>query len=76
MLHVYLVQYMMRHLEGDHSKEGRAKLEEGNKALSRLKLNHLILDEYERMQYHLDTSFSTEVSFQGPLRRASSTLMT
>jgi len=44
----YTIKYMMRQLEGDHSKEGRAKLEEGSKALSRLKLNHLILDEYER----------------------------
>ena len=39
---------MMRQMEGDHSKEAKAKLEEGNRALSRLKLNHLILDEYER----------------------------
>ena len=55
---------MMRHLEGDHSKESRAKLEEGNKALSRLKLNHLILDEYERMKYHLNMSFPPEVFFR------------
>jgi hypothetical protein len=74
--HVYIVQYMMRQLEGDHSKEGRAKLEEGSKALSRLKLNHLILDEYERMQYHLETSFPPQVSIQEPLLQASSTQMT
>ena len=67
---------MMRQLEGDHSKEGRAKLEEGTKALRRLKLNHLILDEYERMQYRVEPSFSPEVSLQGPLLQVSSTLMT
>jgi hypothetical protein len=66
---------MMRQLEGDHSKEGRARLEEGTKALRRLKLNHLILDEYERMQYHLGPSFPPEVSLQGPLLQVSSTLM-
>ncbi len=67
---------MMRQLEGDHSKEGRAKLEEGSKALRRLNLNHLILDEYESMQYHLEPSVSPDVSLQGPLLRVSFTLMT
>ena len=67
---------MMQHMEGDHSKEARAKLEEGTKALRRLKLNHLILDEYERMQYHLEPSFPPEISLQGRLLPVSSTQMT